>query len=286
MFLSGELRMKSFWVASAALLAWSGSILADTVTSATGSFSAFATNFAASTPTWVSALDQPASIGSPFWNNPSDDTGAGGSHMMNVGYVLTDSGGVAGTPSVLGADSVTSQFTNSDGSDPTAFNMVSTSTDYGLTMLFAQSSLDTGNADQGTVFGYYVGNSYNVIYTPGDTSSPEPMLPFDPAALGQDYGFYATVCYAVNDCETYTTGNGNFGDDNGAAAWNHFAVFQLASGNYAIGFTAADAFVGENLGDFNDVVVEIMAIPEPATISIVGLGFAALAYFGRKANRG
>jgi hypothetical protein len=277
--------MKTLWVAFAALLALSGSMRADAVTSATGSFSGFASGFASSTPAWMGFKTQPTTTGSPFWNNPSDDAGVGGSHDMNIGYVLTDSGGLAGTSSVLGTDTVASNFLAAGGADPTAFSFVSTSLD-NIMLLFADSSLNTGNAAQGTVFGYYVGNTFTPIYTPTDTASPTPAAPFDPGTLGTSYGFYATVCYAVNDCETYTTGEGNSGNVGGAAAWNHFALFQLASGNYVLGFTAADAMEGESLGDFNDVVVEIQAIPEPASIAVVGLGLAALAYFGRRATRG
>jgi len=39
-----------------------------------------------------------------------------------------------------------------------------------------------------------------------------------------------------------------------------------------MGFTAADADVGEGLGDFNDVVVEIQPVPELAAIENRPLG--------------
>jgi hypothetical protein len=270
--------MKPILVAFAAVFALSGSVLADAVTSATGSFSAFPTGFGGSTPTWVSASIQPATTGSPFWNDPSDDSGTGGSHMMNVGDVLTDSGGLSGTPSVLGSDSVTEDFIAAGGADPTAFNFVSSGTAYNIGLLFARSSLDTGNATQGTVFGYYVGNTLTPLYTVSDTNSPTGTMLFDPTTAGNSYGFYATVCYGPGSCETYTTGNGNSGVVSGAAGWNHFALFELASGDYAMGFTAADAMAGENFGDFNDVVVEIQGAPEPGTIGIMalGLGFFAV----------
>jgi hypothetical protein len=269
--------MKPILVASA-VLALIGSARGDAVTSATGSFSAFASGFAASTPAWAGALETPASVGSPFWNNPSDDTGAGGSHMMNIGDVLTDSGGLQGTPDVLGSDSVTQQFTDGSGGDPTAFSFTSSGMPFNITLLFADSSLDTGNAAQGTVFGYYVGNVFTPLYDVGDTDAPEDTQSIEPTSAGNYYGFYATVCYGAGFCETYTTGSGNTGNNGGAAGWNHFALFELASGNYAMGFTAADAFSGENFGDFNDVVVEIqnIPVPEPGTSGIVVIGLAAL----------
>src|ERR1700733_10924725 len=252
--------MKPILVASAAVLALCGSVLAGTVTRANGAFSAFASRFAASTPPWKGALTQPATMGSPFWNDPSDDTGVGGSHMMNVGDVLTDSGGLAGTNDVWGSDFVPDQFTASGGADPTAFNFLSSGTPFDLTLLFAESSLNTGNAAQGTVFGYYVGSTFTQIYNVGNTTSPMGTTMLDPTTSGNSYGFYAT---------------GGYG-----AGLNHFALFQLASGNFAMGFTAADALAGEDLGDFNDVVVEIEALPEPGTIGIMAIGLAALGCWG------
>jgi hypothetical protein len=270
--------MKPILVASAAVFALSGCVLADSITSATGTFSAFPAGFSSTTPTWQGQFTQPTTASSPFWNNPSDDTGTGGSHMMNIGYVLGDTGGLQGTPAVLGSDSVGDQFTNADGTDPAAFNFVSSGIAFDITLLFADSSLDTGNAAQGTVFGYYVGNTFTPVYTVGDTFAPTDTQLEDPTTLGNSYGFYVTVCYGGGFCETYTTGNGNTGNESGAAGWNHFALFQLASGNYAMGFTATDADVGEGLGDYNDVVVELQAIPEPGTIGIVGLGLAGLSF--------
>ncbi len=217
-------------------------------------------------------------MGSPFWNDPSDDPGVGGSHMMNVGYVLTGTGGMAGN--VLGGDSVTADLT-SGGADPTAFSFVSTGLQDIMTLLFAQSSLDTGNAAQGTVFGYYVGNNFTQLYTVGETTTPTDQTTFTPTTAGGSYGFYATVCYGAGVCETYTTGNGNTGNVTGPDAWNHFALFELASGNYAMGFTAADAMVGEGLGDFNDVVIELQTIPEPGTMAIMAVGLVALGLAAR-----
>lgn len=281
--------MKTILIASAAIFVASGSLLADTVASATGAFSAFPAGFASSTPAWINASTPPTPNGTPFWNNPSADTGAGGSHDVNIGDLLTDSIGFAGTPSVIGSDTVTEDFTGAGGTDPTAFNFVSSATAYSIALLFAESSLDTGNPAQGTVFGYYVGNTYTPLYTPTGTNSPTAGVPFDPTTAGNDYGFYATVCYGAGLCETYTTGNGNFGNVSGAAGWNHFALFELASGSYVIALEDTNVYGGEGLGDFNDVVVELHATttPEPDAVALmtIGLAFLGGAYFWRKATR-
>jgi hypothetical protein len=282
--------MKTILIASAAIFVVSGSLLADTVTSTTGAFSAFQAGFASSTPVWVNNSTPPATPGTPFWNNPSADAGVGGSHDVNVGDLLTDSIGFAGTPSVIGSDTVTEEFTAAGGTDPTAFNFVSSATAYNIGLLFAESSLDTGNAAHGTVFGYYVGDTYTPLFTPTNTNSPAGSLPFDPTTAGNNYGFYATVCYSVNLCETYTTGSGNSGAVNGAAGWNHFAAFELASGSYVVAFEDTTQFGVEGLGDFNDVVVELHApttTPEPGSVALMSIGvvFLGLAYFRRKAAR-
>jgi hypothetical protein len=268
--------MKQLCFVSAALLAVSSSIMADSVTSATGNFAQFPTGFGSSTQAWVNFDTPPAPANTPFWNNPSQDTGVGGSHMMNVGNLLTDSGGFAGTPAALGSDTVTGELTAAGGADPTAFNFVSTATLYNLTLLYANSSLDTGNARQGTVFGYYIGTTFTPLFAPSNTNSPMGKLPFDPTTAGTSYGFYATVNYGNGLWETYTTGAGNFGNDGGSAGWNHFALFQLASGGYAMGFEDGLTDGGEGLGDYNDVVVEISQVPEPDTIALLGIGLALL----------
>jgi hypothetical protein len=276
--------MNRILLAAAALLACSGSLPADSVISATGSFSAFPAGFASSTPAWISFTTPPTTTGAPFWNNPSDDIGVGGSHMMNAGYLLTDTGGFTGTPSVLGTDTVAEDLT-ADGGDPAAFNFMSTATAYNISLLFADSSLDTGNPAQGTVFGYYVGSTFTPLYTPTETTSPTDTIPFDAGISGTSYGFYATVCYGAGQCETYTTGNGNSGNASGAAGWNHFALFELESGSYVIALEDGKAFGGEGLGDFNDIVVELedpRPAPEPGSSATIGVGLAALALIARR----
>ena len=268
--------MNRITLAAAALLAFARSLPGDQIVSATGTFSSFPSGFASSTPPWVSFATAPENT--PFWNNPSADTGAGGSHMMNAGYLLSGTGGLSGAASVLGADTVTGNFTTSTGDDPSAFDFLSTATAYNIALLFADSDMNTGNASHGTVFGYYSGSTFTPLYTPLDSTSPAPAIPFDPMASGNTYGFYATVCYTANDCETYTTGKGNSGTVNGSAGWNHFALFELASGSYVIAFEDEAEYGGEGFGDFNDIVVELKTVttPEPGTIAVMGAGLALL----------
>jgi hypothetical protein len=209
---------------------------------------------------------------------------------MNVGYVLTDTGAMTGMPSYIPGDSVSTDFVATGGADPSAFNFVRNATAYNVTLLFADSAENTGAnpaTGVGEQIGYYTGSGTTVLYNVGETATPTGTQSFNPGPSGEPYGIYETVCYAASagvctSSETYTT-TGNFGNNSGGAGWNHFALFQLASGSYVIGFTGQNGLFGENIGDFQDTVIELSVIaPEPGTIAIMGLGLAALGVLGRR----
>lgn len=269
-----------------AVCAFSGGLVADTINSASGTFSAFPNGFSAATPSFASAVALSATPSMAFWNNCSYDS-IGGNHEMNVGDLLSDSGGFAGTPSILGTDTPVQYLSAAGGAAPSAFNFVRNANAYDITLLFADSSLDTGNASIGTVFGTYSGGVFTPIYTAGATNTPTGTQGFHPTTPGNSYGFYATVCYAIGRCETYTTGDGNWGNEGGGSGWNHFALFQLTSGNYVVGFEDANGIFAENGGDYNDVVIELsnVAVPEPSTLVLVGLCLCTLARLGRHRKR-
>jgi hypothetical protein len=116
------------------------------------------------------------------------------------------------------------------------------------------------------------------------------------------YGFYATVCYDVaagvcDESVTYTTGAGNFSTNMsagnqflGSLGWQHFALFQLASGELVLGFEDTPWALGsansnEGIGDFNDVIIGLTsgaAVPEPGTMAFIGLGLAGLGLVARR----
>jgi PEP-CTERM motif len=307
--------MKKFLFLSAVVVVLSGSVFADTVNSL-GSTAGFTTigstiSFTTAMTGWTSSFIS-TDVQTPFWNNPSMDTLANG-HLANIGDVLA---GLATGTNEIGADltgaigtgdqehggyyGVTSGGSgdpNTGGAAETvngmagmttalAFNLTRNAVAYNIALLFADSSFDTGSGT-GTVFGTYTGSGSALTLTPlfqpatNTTGVPVNYGNFNPSGT---YGFYATVCYSAGNCETYTTGNGNFGTGttNGGQAWNHFALFQLASGNYVLGFEDANGMFTEGIGDFNDIVVALVATPEPGTIGIMGLGLAALGFIGRR----
>ena len=199
---------------------------------------------------------------------------------------------------------------------PLAFSFLSNATAYNIAVLFADSSLNTGLAPSATVFGYYTGNSAgSLTLTPLDGAvANDPTGALITLATndtlepdGSVYGFYATVCYqitgaACTESVTYTTGAGNYSTNMsagnqflGGLGYNHFALFELASGAEVLAFKDYPWALGttnnkEGVGDFNDVMIELtpnnVGVPEPGTIDIVGLGLAALglAFLGRSSR--
>jgi hypothetical protein len=210
------------------------------------------------------------------------------------------------------------------------FSFQSQATAYSIALLFADSSQNTGCAvgancpivagssnGIGTVWGTYTEtntNTGNFTLTPlndptnNTTGTASGGIPGGPlAANGSFYGFYATVCYmstnvgGASTCTysvTYTSGAGNFSTQTtnttylGGLGWNHFALFELASGEEVIGFKDYPWGPGnpnslESIGDFNDIIIGLnppgsSSTPEPATIAFMGLGLAGLGLLGRR----
>jgi hypothetical protein len=254
----------------------------------------------------------------PFWNNPSQDNLFDG-HAANVGDVLA---GLATNTNEIGTnltggagvttnDVHASFFAGAGGSDPMnaaaptsvaglgtetvvptlEFSFMSQATAQQVSILFADSGLDTGTPGSATTFGTYLLTSgacgTNCQFTPtvisntvGNNTTGTAGSAVADSSYGNTtvYGYYATVCYkfvsgVCTQSVTYTTGAGNFSnnitpDPNqnnnllGALGWNHFAFFELANGTMVFGFEDSPWGLGttngvEGIGDFNDLIFAV-----------------------------
>lgn len=310
--------MRKFLPLAVVVAGLGGSVFADSI-SGTGTLVAIPATW--TTPTFTG---NPISTNTqaPFWNNPSGDTIA--NHVANVGDVLaglTTGTNLIGTnlsgSTINGSYyALTANDNTAGGGDPEtavsgtsaspglAFSMISNASSYNVAVLFADSSLDSPTALVPTVFGYYYGSGASIqLHQLGSVSNNITGAPaslatnLQFASNGSIYGFYATACYLISDGNcvgsvTYTSGAGNFSNNLpvgssflGALGLQHFALFQLASGEFVLGFEDYPAALGtgsEGIGDFNDAIIGITAVPEPGTIGIMGLGLAALGFIGRR----
>ena len=336
--------MKKLLLASAAVVALSGSMFADTIAASTGTMNSvpltatFNAAQAVNLP-WTGIPINTTNTQAPFWNNLSADPI--NSHVANIGDVLA---GLTGVGNVIGGNLSGGNINGSylaygstdntggggDPNNPTttllgsttsatpalAFSFVSNAAAYNIALLFAASSLDN-SFPTGTTFGYYTGSGTGAdpivldpLATPDNHYLSGPPTTIATADVlkpaGWYYGFYATVCYTYTGTAssgtctasvTYTTGAGNYSNNMaagnlymGALGWNHFALFQLASGAEVLGFTGTPYSLTTNpegIGDFQDLVIgltnsAVSPVPEPATLGVIGFGLAALGFLGRR----
>ena len=98
--------------------------------------------------------------------------------------------------------------------------------------------------------------------------------------LFASYGFFATVCPTAATCQTLYT-NSSLNTVN--AGIQRFALFQTVAGSsrFFLAFDDGDVLGSEAFGDFNDIIITIDTVPEPAAVSLLGLGLLAAGLFRR-----
>jgi len=255
--------MKSFHVALVvAILGSSGSVFADTISSGSSGvgFQTFGT---------------PNENGTPFWDQQSMD----GSHK-NIGYLVNSEYG-----------SLLPYWGKSDGKFDKSFSFTRGASSGDVSGLLKIEIAGYHNLNE--VGWYEVGNTSNknTIWSGSDGAGVDAL--FNPTT---NWGLYI-----ISPGGTFYSESGYNTGTNDDKKNQHFAVFlESPLANYGDGYEKY--YIGvedlklansgiEKSGDYNDFVFTIQSapevgggdIPEPASLSVLGLGAAALLIRRRKA---
>jgi hypothetical protein len=220
--------------------------------------SASATTIVGSAGAGWQAWSTPNEDGAPYWDNPSKD-----GSQKNVGYFLSKTGGFATHP-------------DSPAITPEWWGVGATVTGADLNFYF-QSSLPqavklvievAGNANINELGWYDVNNS-----SVGGVIFPGPAVAGATAVFipSPTFGLYIKTAGGV---KYYTQSSLNH---LGRTDRQQFAVFQEAPGVYWIGVEDRYKDPAEGgWGDYNDMIIRMAVVPEPATMSLFALGLLPL----------
>lgn len=271
---------------------------ADTVTG-TGAFSAFNLGTRGSCTAGV------CTDGTPFFYDTSGDI-VNGSNQASAGDFLGAVGSFAGGINYMaGGGQMYTQSSNSPNY-ASAFDFIRQAAAVEITLLYANSSVNN-NAEIGL---YDASSSNNAIQNHTIVQNTGTNLN---AIIGQVYDVtnpYATYGIYVRTCTVNAANNACPGqnivtyfdnltyDQNVPAAdvgHQHWALFQSGT-NANIYYLALEDYAlqgsqtrnpTEGYGDYNDIILELNTspVPEPGTISIVGLGLVGLGFLGRRVRK-
>jgi hypothetical protein len=204
------------------------------------------------------AWSAPNEDGAPYWDNKSND-----GSKKNIGYFLSKTGGFATHP-------------DSPAITPEWWGVDATATGADLNFHF-KSPLPqavklvievAGNANINELGWYDVSNpSVGGVIFPGPAGAGATTV-FSPSL---NFGLYIKTAGGV---KYYTQSSLN---PLAEQDHQHFAVFKEAPGVYWIGVEDRPKNTGEGFGgDYNDMVIRMAVIPEPATMSLFALGLLPL----------
>jgi len=272
----------------------------------TGTFSAFTLGTRGSCSGGV------CSVGTPFFYNTSSDL-VNGSNNASAGDFMNASGSFTGNTNYMAGGG--QMYTQNQGAGvpnyASAFSFIRQAAAIQITLLYANSSTNN-NAE----FGIYDASSqtnalmnHTIVQTSGTDLNMLALGTHSYGAIVNPYatwGVYARTCNANAAANMCPSGNiqtefsnvamNSVNGDTPAAdsAHMHWALFQSGT-NAAVFYLALKDYVytgsqtyansvPEGFGDFNDIILRIdtSTVPEPATLSIMGLGLVGLGILGRR----
>ncbi len=189
--------------------------------------------------------------GSPYWDNTSSD-----GSQKNIGYCMAG----AASCGMPGAPGAIAYWGNSNGTAD-------------LHVTFTPSGQDTA-ALQIEIAGYANLNQFGYHDASGDH-----ILFTGPQGAGATASFQATGAYSFfivsGDGNTYYTDSSLNSSD---STFQHFSIFgNTTPGTFWLG--AEDLASSSSDKDYNDLVVRVSSspVPEPGTLSLLGLGVLGVA---------
>ncbi|GIV16226.1 MAG: hypothetical protein KatS3mg022_1661 [Armatimonadota bacterium] len=214
------------------------------------------TNVVGSAGAGWQAWSAPNQDGNPYWDNTSQD-----GNQKNIGYFLSKTGAFSSHPA---SPNITPPWWGyGDGSADLNFHFNSNLSQ--AVKLYIEVA---GYANINELGWYDVSNpSVGGVIFPGPAGAGSTTV-FSPST---NFGLYIKT---AGGKKYYTQSMLNVGSEQ---QHQHFALFQEAPSVYWIGIEDKPANSGEGFGgDYNDMVIRMAVVPEPATMSLFALGLLPL----------
>jgi Domain of unknown function (DUF4114)/PEP-CTERM motif len=229
--------------------------------------------------TWHPFETPATSGGTAFWNNKSYDGGP--TYQCNIGYWLSAPTSCNGA-FLASSPNVTPNYL---GDATTGFGFTKAATTESVTVtpklqVTGWASVDEfGWVDLGT------NTLHKLFQGTGVVGTSQTFIP------SASYGFYVTAPFGGTDFNSgeHVGGSTTYLSTDGGSTGSktHFAVFQLAGNDHYM-FGIEDMNVGADW-DYNDMAFDIQgnpAVPEPATMVLLGSGLVGIATAARKRKKG
>lgn len=214
------------------------------------------TNVVGSAGAGWQAWSAPNQDGNPYWDNTSQD-----GNQKNIGYFLSKTGSFSSHPA---SPNITPPWWGYSGGSAD-LNFYFNSNLSQAVKLYIEVA---GYANINELGWYDVSNpSVGGVIFPGPAGAGSTTV-FTPTT---NFGLYIKT---AGGKKYYTQSMLNVGSEQ---QHQHFALFKEAPSVYWIGIEDKPANSGEGFGgDYNDMVIRMAVIPEPATMSLFALGLLPL----------